>query len=673
MNTSKLANNKIYGSWRLQKYFIMKSPNSLNKKLFLSVGLLIQKFGWNIKSLRNGLSNNIVGKTKLYQHFKDGEAIMMDFEYLPKNGKNKIRLPNNPTEVYNMLKAETTIQEDCHKDIEFQNLKISLRDSYDNQWPRFLKFYLEKVTYENKRINLAKSHSLIAIILDCLKAKWPTKIIFEAFRQIMVEEIDANHEPIFYTFSYRYFLQKISLCRRKGIAQTLIHEMSGVPREFQVKMTGNIKAYIRLLLRDPRRLLISKIIGRVKQKFGIELSRSAIKTVKKHSLDRNVLEYDANGKESGRQNGLPKISRQIAEAAGEQYQGDWYKTQIFCLKNNVIIRKWAYIVLDVFSLKMVGWSLDQKCLASKAKAAFKMAFSDHGILPEEIIVDNDSVYKRGIFKRFWRRLNNLGVVTTRAYANIPTWKAEVESSFAVFQKLHSDKPWYIGEDIQSKNKHGNPADELRKKLYRDKRNILSESELETEFAKMVQEYNAMINNRGKKITPQDSFRLNPSKRSIKLEDWMVPLLFWRVKTKKRIKNDGRIDLEIDRVNYCYQITKAEILWQHKNTDVRMSYDPKDLSKIHIFERGTLKHIGMIEPRMIMKRDNKAEVLKKQRRILKEAQQYLKDARNADENLVSGITTDRKPLNREKLEDKLLRIKIRRKKLINSVAKIKVDE
>jgi hypothetical protein len=231
--------------------------------------------------------------------------------------------------------------------------------------------------------------------------------------------------------------------------------------------------------------------------------------------------------------------------------------------------------------------------------------------------------------------------------------------FCRFQKLHSDKPWFIGEDIQSKNIAGNPNNEQRKKLYRNKTSMPTEKEMHVEFAKMVQEYNAITNDRRKTISPNDTFRMNPSKRTIQLEEWMIPLLFWKTNPKKRIKNDGRIDLQIDRVEYCYQITKAEMLWTYKNTDVRMCYDPSDMSKIFIFERFTYKFIGIIEPRMVLNRQNKAEVIRKQRRILREAQQYIRDRKQEDIDLVEGGTAkNQKSINKESLADKLIRRRMR---------------
>jgi transposase InsO family protein len=487
----------------------------------------------------------------------------------------------------------------------------------------------------------------------------------------MTSYIDNHEEPVFYTFSYRYFLKKISLCRTSGIPDTLIHESHGKPREHQVKMTGQIKAYARLLLRNPRRFIINDILKKIKGKYKVDLSVSSIKRLKVSALDRNVLDYDADGKEWSRQNGLPKITRFLAEGAGDQFQGDWYKVQIYCLRNRIVIRLWAYVVLDVFSVKVVGWALADKPSATQAKEAFKMAFENSQFLPEEVIIDNDPIYLRKNFKRFIRKLNNLGIITTKAYPNIPTWKAEIESFFAVFQKLHSGKPWYIGEDIQSKNTAGNPADELRKELYRNKKSMLTEGELHKEFAKMVIEYNQITNDRRKTISPNDTFRLNPSKRVTMLQEWTVPLLFWKTKPKKRIKLDGRIDLQINRQEYCYQITQAETLWGYKNTDVRLCYDESDLSKVFVFERFTHKFIGMVEPRMVMTRDNKREVMKKQKQVLKDAQNYLREARQFDEDTVNNTNHDRKPISRESLADKQIRRQMKRNKLEKEVASVTI--
>jgi len=662
-----------YGAYRPQIYYAVKKASGHGIVLFLSAGLLIKRFGLSEKTIRNGISKYVNGMSRYYKAYKGNGALMLDYdEALPPNVKTKAKMPIDSKAAYELLKAEFTLQEDINRNTEISYLRETFQDIYENKWPPFLKFYKDKITDEAELILYAKSHALIEGILDSHKAKWPPTVIYDCYQKVIRNEIDAQAAPVFNTVSPVYFWRKVSICRLDGIPSTIIHDTRGEKREYQVKMTGMIKASIRLLSRHPRRFTVSAIRKKVFEKFKVELSPSSIKSIKKKNQDRQVLEYDANGKIHSRQNGLPKITRFLAEASGEQYQGDFYKLQMLCRNHlGIVIRLWAFIVLDVFSKKIVGWALAEKMLARQAKDAFKMAFVDHCFLPEEIIVDNESIYNRKIFKRFIRRINNLGVITTKAYPYSPTWKAEVESCFAVFQKLHADKPWYFGEDVMSKNIAGNPAEELRKKIYSDVKSMLSVSEMDTEFGKMIEEYNAMTNDRKKKISPADTFRMNKSKRIHPLQDWMVPLLFWKAKTKKRIKDDGRIDLQIDGVEYRYQVTEPETLWTYKNSDVRMCYDSNDLSVIHIFDRVTLKYISKIEPRMVMTRDNKNEVMKKQRRILYEAQKYLKDARQQDEDLVSG-KTGRPPIKRETLEDKIIRHKMKQSKFEAEVANVPVN-
>lgn len=659
-----------YGAWRPKKFFSIRKPISKDIQLYVSAGLLYDRFDVKMKTIRNGVSKFTQQQSTYWKSFRDGDAIMIDYDSIPANTRVRSKLPKNAKDTLDLLRSEMMVQEDIHQDAEVFHLRQTFQEAYHKRWPLFLKFYVKKIEDQSERIRYAKSHALLEMIIKATNERWPSKIIFTEYSSIIREELDALDEPKFKTVSPVYFWRVIRKCNKYGIPETLVHDSLGVSKEYLVKMTGQIKAFIRLELRKPQNLLIRDIIKSVYKKYNVELSPSSIKSFKRKSADRNIFEYDSNGRIHSRQNGLPKITRFLAEGPGEQYQGDFYKLQFYC--RNVtgrVVRLWAYVVLDVFSKKVVGWALSENQSATLAKNAFKMAFIDNCFLPEEIIIDNDTFYNKKIFKRFIRRVNNLGVITTKSYPNIPTWKAEIESFFGVFQKLHSAKPWYMGEGVKSKNVAGNPSQEFTKKLYTQVSSMLSVSEMITEFGKMIKEYNQATNNRKKKVAPSDYFRMYSSRRTIKWEVWMESLLFWRAKTKKRIKDDGRIDLQIEGVEYCYQVTQADMLWNYKNSDVRMCYNPKDLSRIHVFERGTLKFIGEIEPRMVMSRENKTEVLKTQKRILREAQQYLKDKRNEDEVLVSGIQGV--VTRTETLDDKIIKRQMKREKFEKQVAKVRV--
>jgi hypothetical protein len=114
-----------------------------------------------------------------------------------------------------------------------------------------------------------------------------------------------------------------------------------------------------------------------------------------------------------------------------------------------------------------------------------------------------------------------------------------------------------------------------------------------------------------------------------------------------------------------------MLWTYKNTDVKICYDPEDMSKVYLFERFTYKFIGVIEPRMVMTRENKKDVMKKQRQILREAMQLIRNERKADVDIVNGITKDQRILNKESLADKLIRKKMKLKNFEDEVESVPV--
>lgn len=660
----------LHGVWRTQKYFPLRKPLSQDFQLMVSAGLLVSKFKVNFKTIRNGISNFTQNGSKHWKPFKDRDAVLIDYESIPVNTLTKAKLPSDPKQAYELLRSEQLNAEDIGEELEIRNFHSALEDVYHNKWPHFQKYY-EAISETPKRIQYAKTHAMIDFIISSHRDKWPTVVIFSAYQKLIRNELDSLQEPRLCTESRIYFWRVIRHCKRQGIAETIVHNSLGVPREYKTKMTGQIKAFIRLQFRSQKNLLISEIISRVYKKYNVELSASSIKSIKRDTETRNVLDFDAQGNIWSRQNGLPKLTRFLAEGPGEIYQGDYYKLQFIC-KNAAgkIVRLWAFVVLDVFSKKMVGWAISESRSATLAKNAFKMAFVDNCFLPEEIVVDNDTLFKRPVFKRFVERVQNLGVIWTKAFPNVPTWKAEIEGSFAVLQKLHAAKEWYIGESVKSKNTEGNPAKEYVSKLYQKKSSMLSVSEMTREFGKMIEEYNSGTGSLKKKVWPSDYFKMYESKRTKPFEKWMESLLFWKVKTRKRIKNDGRIDLEIDTVRYTYQLTHPEQFWKYKNTDVRLCYNPQDLMKIHIFERKTLKFIGEVEQRMVMERDNKKEVKAKHQKVLRDANKYVRDRRKADEALVSGIVgVNRK---NETLDDKILKRQMRREQHIREVEKIPVD-
>ena len=78
----------IYGAFRPQTYYAIKKPSGFGYFLFVSVGLLIKRFGVSEKTIRNGISKFRNGLTDYYKTFLDKGALMLNYDQaLPPNIK----------------------------------------------------------------------------------------------------------------------------------------------------------------------------------------------------------------------------------------------------------------------------------------------------------------------------------------------------------------------------------------------------------------------------------------------------------------------------------------------------------------------------------------------------------------------------------------------------------
>src|SRR5260221_13282473 len=125
---AKTPKTETYGAWRPQRYTADRAPHSKKVNLRISAGLAINALGLNEKSFRNGVSKFQQGKSQHYRSFRDGDAIMIDYDSIPANAKAKAKLPMDSEAAYEMLKAKNELQEDINRDAEVKHLQQCLED-----------------------------------------------------------------------------------------------------------------------------------------------------------------------------------------------------------------------------------------------------------------------------------------------------------------------------------------------------------------------------------------------------------------------------------------------------------------------------------------------------------------------------------------------------------------
>jgi len=139
--------------------------------------------------------------------------------------------------------------------------------------------------------------------------------------------------------------------------------------------------------------------------------------------------------------------------------------------------------------------------------------------------------------------------------------------------------------------------------------------------------------------PAVTFKMYNSKKVHIFEPYMEALLFWPGKERIKINDEGLIHFSSGEKEYNYQIEEDEIFWSRKNDWIMICFNPEDVSKAYVFEPLNEDYIGEIQPRMVLDKEHKKEVLAKQRELRKKLAASARKAKLRDENLAEGLPVD----------------------------------
>lgn len=493
-STSAINSRLIY---KVEKFFTIGNLLHASGDLYISVAILTSRFGINLKTILSGISLFKKGLSASWEPYRDAEAILIRFSTIPIKQLNLKSIPRDVVEVFNLLQEEKRFCQDQFKDHEILSLFTKLKSTYHKRYAPYIKYYVDKYKTLPQRIARAKAHALVQEIIFLLEQGWPQSEIFNAYRQLLVEELARQINPqievemVLKFTNKKAFFRKINEAIKHTIAETIIHDARGVPRLHQVIITEPIKAYIRKLLRNQKNHYVRFIRKEVKKEFGVVISASSVKKIMADKKTKNLTKFYSQGSKYSRNNSLPNLTLDMAKSPGEIYECDYWDVQFIVQDGNGnILLVTAYIVLDVYSSKVVGWALGYEDFAGVAIKAFQMAFRDCCWMCEEIVIDNDPEYRNPSFVKFSQRVENLGVIVTNTEPGLATGKPHVEAFNAKFQKMVcSDFEFYRGEDKRSRNRSGNPSQELIQKYYKQRKKLPTFENFEKTFSEMIHQYN----------------------------------------------------------------------------------------------------------------------------------------------------------------------------------------
>jgi len=481
--------------WETQRYFSVKKLLSNSVDLFVSVGLMITVLKFNKKTIQNGIIKNNNHESNLWSYFVDVSAIFINWETASPNSLNKLGLPQDPGEMLSLLRANEKLMEEQYMSLTAQQIKSKLEAVYNHHYAHCLKVYINDFPNVKERRPYAQSHALMEEVIKMKHEKWNRAMIYEAYWQVILEEIMEGCDPILQLGNAQYFWRVIKEAEDGTIKSKLVSASKGVPRDYKVKLTGPIRAFIKDKLGT--HLTYPAIVRLVEKEFKVKIDVSSVKKFIPNDPElKNMVHYERNGLSTSRMNSMPKLERALATSPGQQYMADFYQVQFYvrALSGEPIILI-SHIIIDTFSRKIVGWALGRLLDPDREKialAAFRMAFYEVGWMPLSILLDRDPYYRRPLFKRFKKKMMNLGIEFPPGPPGYAPFRAEMEATLGSFQlKVCSEKDFFKGADSRSRRhyKVGNPSQEFLNQMWIHKDKFPTEENFRKQFAEMIIEKN----------------------------------------------------------------------------------------------------------------------------------------------------------------------------------------
>jgi len=256
-----------------------------------------------------------------------------------------------------------------------------------------------------------------------------------------------------------------------------------------------------------------------------------------------------------------------------------------------------FIVIDVYSNKIVGWSMDESEEHQMILKAIRMACEFVGKegetwLPGEIKSDNASAFHHDVFLEFKRLAQNYGdVVISKHAPHNPTGKAEAEKAVNGVQSIMNMHPNVIGLGVKTKKRNSRKSDESIREIQKVK-NLASFNEVLRVFGDAVNEFNRTLYD-GKR-SANDVFNSNDKwPYATRLELSQKRNLFLHT-TPATIGPSGQFHIKVRGDKYHYLVDRETWTEYVKNNpgkglgvgshEVYVKFDPKEMHTVVCYDR-----------------------------------------------------------------------------------------
>jgi len=438
--------------------------------------------------------------------------------------------------------------------------------------------------YDVDSINrLAKKHAFIAVCLEMYNYGLTIKEMFKIYQFWNFEILSDCSAKTFYRRILRY---------KKEGDSSIVHGSLGRLKNSKI-INEKVFSQLKELYRDKKMFTGREIHFKLNQwclDNGYKsVSHSSIKSVISKPEFMNENKIHRYGKEWTKYFWKPYSLRTNPHFNGSLWQLDGTRIQIPYLttegKESFL---WIFVVMDVHSRKIVGFSIDTAERKGMILNALRNAIETTRYIPMELVRDNAKAFESKEYKYVEDYLSYFGTYTRKHIPGEPQDKGHVERFFGTFQTtVLKNHKGYIGEGIRGRRETSRP-DRAMVLESRKKKNLRNKEELEKLIKNSITEYN---NNRIHEEVPSPSAKFDVAKKdknSINFSINDIALLFWN-QTQITVKNSMVILSKGKRnhIKYQYIIHKESLRYSLNQTVVKVCYQEFDRSIIKLYNEHDL--------------------------------------------------------------------------------------
>lgn len=643
--------------------------------VYISKDILLNKYSVLRDTIRKGLSRFSSGKSKGWEHILDKNGnVQINVNSIPKRTRTAYNIPTS--EVLTELKAlgKVALFDNSINDVDKEVLAIDfvnemyknelarpLLEAFNNGYSDYFKIVKNEIGHRPERIKsvcstLAFFEKCIELMGTGKRAKKGTvKKIFEVY-----QELDTYNNIT----RYNHFTEFAKRLRQEPdlLIEFVLH--ANRHNTNNLKLTPYHKAlvlfYVSLpnqLTYDTVKLLVNHHISEAHQQLKI-ISESTIKKMMRKNENKGLIASTRYGSKYFDSQFGSYQKRSVSPFPSTTWMMDGTPIQFYCYNEDrtKIIRLNLFVVIDVCTRKVVGYSISLSEDRYAVMNALQMACNICGHLPNEIVSDNFSAGTSQEMKAIESEFNKMGITWRRARVHNAKDKTYVERFFATFQSVVCRfYDHYLGEGITSKRLNGRPSKEFLNAVWKKQKHP-SYNNMFGLVTEMIVRYND-LSIRGRK-SPSQVFAELPKVNAVTLETYQIAVLFWKTREVKASRS--KVIFEYKTRKYTYLIYDYDDRLKYGNVQVRVRYDEKELDSIYLYDVVTDDFICECKREKVVpvakceqSKDDEKEIIKRQARekgfknyIAKKRKQVMEDGlKSVGETLEGFEIVD--PLNLQK--------------------------